>query len=88
MAFPSLGTNGRDRKVVTAATRRTYLASTEQAGTLYRPKIAVPERLRAHFEPLFVTDEAGELTDAVREDLGGTVAAAPAAVPLLERAPQ
>ncbi|HTY99814.1 MAG TPA: radical SAM protein, partial [Rhodocyclaceae bacterium] len=68
MAFPNLGTNGRDRHL--AASRRSYLASTEPLGTLYRPAINVPERLRENFSPLFVTDRRGELAAAVQDDLG------------------
>jgi hypothetical protein len=71
MAFPTLGTNGRDRAVVGAGTQRSYLASTEPLGTLYRPAINVPDRLREHFLPLFITDERGNLTHAVADDLAG-----------------
>jgi hypothetical protein len=89
MAFPALGTNGRDRKVVNAETCRTYVASTERTGSLYQPLINIPERLRGHFEPLFVTNEEGELAEAVRQDLDGKIrASASSAEFLLERAPQ
>ncbi|MBI4984957.1 MAG: cobalamin B12-binding domain-containing protein [Rhodocyclales bacterium] len=70
MAFPGLGTNGRDRKVSGSASGRSYLATTERTGSLYRPIINIPERWRQHFAPLFITDGAGELHEAVCADLG------------------
>lgn len=86
MAFPTLGTNGRDRKVVTPETCRTYVASTERTGSLYRPAINVPEEFRGHFAPLFVTNADGELADALHDDLAAKRAAPPvAAGPLVER---
>lgn len=76
MAFPMLGTNGRDRGVVGAAGGRSYLTSTEPVGTLYRPLINIPDRLREHFSPLLVTDPGGNLTEAVYDDLAGSLEAA------------
>lgn len=70
MAFPKMGTNGRERGIIGFGDRRSYLANTEQAGSLYRPMINIPERWRGHFAPLFVTDSGGELHEAVGDDLG------------------
>lgn len=69
MAFPALGTNGRDRTVVGTGSPRSYVASTEPIGTLYRPAINIPDRWREHFSPLFITDEQGNLAEAVADDL-------------------
>ncbi len=83
MAFPGLGTNGRDRSVARDSGRRTYLSSTEPLGSLYRPLINIPERLRDHFSPLFITDHRGQLSEAVCEDLAAgphSSAAAPLAL--------
>ncbi|HEX8963854.1 MAG TPA: radical SAM protein [Rhodocyclaceae bacterium] len=89
MAFPALGTNGRDRRVVDASTCRSYVASTEKAGSLYRPKIRVADRYRANFAPLFVTDADGGLAEDVIDDLAPRlVRARPAADSLFEGAAQ
>ena len=71
MAYPGLGTNGRDRTIkLPAQARRSYLASSEPTGTLYSPMIAIAERYRGHFDPLYVTDHDGELHTDLRDDLG------------------
>lgn len=75
MAFPRLGSNGRERKVETAATRRNFLTSTEPQGTLYEPAIRIDARYQNHFEPLHITDSLGELHPSVEADLNaGTMA--------------
>jgi hypothetical protein len=69
MAYPGLGTNGRERAAQGKDTKRSHLGSTEPLGSHYRPVIPVPECYRAHFEPLFITDPNGELHEAVCDDL-------------------
>lgn len=61
MAWPRLGTNGRDRLRAGRPGARSYVAGEEAAGSLYRPPIPLAERFRGHFEALRVTDANGEL---------------------------
>ncbi len=68
MAFPLLGTNGRDGLRVGQAGRRSCHASTEPLGTLYQPDFPVPERYRSYFEPLHVTDAQGALHPDLHQD--------------------
>ena len=70
LAWPRLlGTNGRDGF---SARRggRSYDASTEPLGSLYRPCVALPAALQHYFEPLKVTDAHGSLSEEVAPDLG------------------
>jgi hypothetical protein len=63
MSHPRFGSNGRDGIRPGREGCRSYLASSEPLGSLYRPRIRIPERYRGHFEPLYVTDPDGELHD-------------------------
>lgn len=67
MAYPRLGSAGRDGFLLRGGAR-SYFASTEAAGTLYRPQMAMPQRYQGHFEPLYVTDNGGELHSALADD--------------------
>lgn len=69
MGYPRWGSNGRDGLRSGQEGSRTYLASTEPLGTLYRPRINIPERYRAHFQPLYITDPDGELHDELIPDV-------------------
>ncbi len=69
MAYPGLGTNGRERRVQGRTGGRSYLASSETLGSLYRPVMPVAECYRAHFEPAFITDANGDLHESVCDDL-------------------
>lgn len=69
LAFPRLGSNGRERRVESPATRRRFYASSEPLGTLYRPPLPIDARYRDHFAPLYITDAAGGLHPAVEADL-------------------
>ena len=63
LLLPGLGTARRERLA------RSHDARTEPLGSLYRPLLPMPERLRAHFEPTQVTDAEGALHEDVRADL-------------------
>jgi hypothetical protein len=63
MSYPRCGSNGRDGIRPGREGGRSYLAGSEPLGSLYRPRIPIPERYRRHFEPLCVTDPDGELHD-------------------------
>ena len=67
MAFPGLGTNGRERGL--PGNRRSFLSTTEPLGSLYQPVINVPTRYMDHFRPLMVTGAQGELHEDVAHDL-------------------
>lgn len=67
MAYPRLGSAGRDGFRLSGGAR-SYFASTEPTGTLYRPQMAMPLRYQGHFEPLYVTDNGGELHAALADD--------------------
>ena len=69
MAWPRTGSNGRDG-FRQAKGGRTYFASTESVGTLYKPWIPVDARYESFFTPLHVTDEHGKLAPDLQEDLG------------------
>lgn len=45
---------------------RTFCAMTDTPSAGYRPTHHLPERFARDFQPLYVTDEAGRLTDAVQ----------------------
>ncbi|MCP5227771.1 radical SAM protein [Accumulibacter sp.] len=68
MSYPRLGSNGRDGIRPGRDGCRSYLAGCEPLGSLYRPRIRIPERYRDHFEPLYVTDGDGELHDDLIDD--------------------
>lgn len=68
MSYPRLGSNGRDGIRPGQEGCRTYLGTTESLGSQYRPRINIDERLRAHFEPLYVTDPDGELHEDLIDD--------------------
>ena len=68
MSYPRFGSNGRDGIRPGGDGSRTYLASSEPLGSLYRPRIRIPEVYRGHFEPLCVTDGDGELHDDLIDD--------------------
>ena len=68
MSYPRFGSNGRDGIRPGRDGCRSYLAGSEQTGSLYRPRIRIPERYRVHFEPLCVTDRNGELHDDLIDD--------------------
>lgn len=68
MAFPRFGTNGRDGLRSGRPGSRSFLATTEPLGSLYRPPINVPERYRSHFEAQRVTDADGDLHEMLRDD--------------------
>jgi len=68
MAWPRLGTNGRDGLRPGSPGARSYIAGCEPSGTLYRPAIPVAERLRPHFEALQVTDANGDLHPDLADD--------------------
>lgn len=69
MAYPRLGSAGRDG-FFSHQGGRSYFASTEPTGTLYKPDIPVPARFQAHFLPLYVTDAEGQLARPLQDDLG------------------
>lgn len=68
MSYPRFGSNGRDGIPLGKDGCRSYLASSEPLGSLYRPRIRIPERYRGHFEALCVTDPDGELHDDLLDD--------------------
>ena len=68
MAYPRLGSAGRDGFSIRKG-GRSYMASTEPLGSLYQPSMAVPTRYQDHFEPLYVTDDEGALSNALADDL-------------------
>ena len=68
MSYPRFGSNGRDGIRPGRDGCRSYLAGREPLGSLYRPRISIPERYRAHFEPLCVTGPDGELHDDLLDD--------------------
>jgi hypothetical protein len=68
MSYPRFGSNGRDGIRPGLDGCRSYLASSEPLGSLYRPRITIPERYRGHFAPLYVTDPDGELHDDLIDD--------------------
>jgi hypothetical protein len=72
LAWPRLGTNGRDGF---SARRggRSYDGSTEPLGTLYQPCMALPAALQHYFEPLFVTDSHGNPSPELLPDLAAAV---------------
>lgn len=76
MGYPRLGTNGRDGLRPGQPGCRSYFAPTEPLGSLYRPRINVPERYRGHFEPLYVTDADGALHDDLLDDAAGLLRSA------------
>lgn len=53
---------------------RTYITTTEPVGPLYEPFIPIGDDYRHYFEPTMITDERGELTEDVAEDLQEPVA--------------
>lgn len=50
---------------------RTYCAMTDTLSAAYRPSRPLPERFARDFEPLYVTDAAGRLTQEVRAGAAG-----------------
>lgn len=52
---------------------RTYVSTTERLDPVYRPAFRVASRYESFFEPTMLTDEAGNITDALAPDLLGTV---------------
>jgi hypothetical protein len=68
LAWPRLGTNGRDGFSARRG-RRSYDGSTEPLGSLYQPCMALPSALQHYFEPLLVTDSRGGLSEDVKPDL-------------------
>jgi hypothetical protein len=68
MSYPRCGSNGRDGIRPGRDGCRSYLASSEPLGSLYRPRIWIPEAYRGHFEPLCVTDPDGELHAELIDD--------------------
>ncbi len=48
--------------------RRTYITTTEHVDPLYTPLFRLDERYRSHFEPTYVTDASGALSEALRQD--------------------
>jgi hypothetical protein len=68
LAWPRLGTNGRDGF---SAQRggRSYDGSAEPLGSLYQPCMNLPSTLQHYFEPVQITDSEGALAEAVRPDL-------------------
>jgi hypothetical protein len=81
LAWPRLGTNGRDG-FSTRRGGRSYDGPTEATGSLYEPCMAMPMELQHYFEPLFVTDSLGNLSADVAPDLTLSVALTTATVPL------
>jgi len=69
MAYPRLGSAGRDGFFPSKG-GRSYCATTEPTGTLYRPQINVADRYQAFFSPLQVTDAEGALCQSLIDDLG------------------
>lgn len=63
MSYPRFGSNGRDGIRPGRDGCRSYHAGSEPLGSLYRPRIKIPERYRGYFEPLYVTDPDGKLHD-------------------------
>ncbi|MBL8368227.1 MAG: hypothetical protein JNM54_09975 [Candidatus Accumulibacter sp.] len=68
MSYPRFGSNGRDGLRPGQDGCRSYLAGCEPLGSLYRPRMTIPEPYRGHFEPLYVTDHAGELHEDLIDD--------------------
>ncbi len=54
------------------ANSRTCVTTTEAVDPLYRPLFPVEEKFRKYFEPTYVTDVAGELSEALRTDFDAT----------------
>ncbi len=52
-------------------TKRTHLSTTEVLDGVYTPRLPVARELRHYFEPTRITDEGGELNEAIAEDLLG-----------------
>jgi len=67
MAYPRIGNNGREGW---SGGRRSLLASTEKAGSLYTPAMRLAARYQDHFQPLYITDALGELNQRLVDDLG------------------
>jgi hypothetical protein len=86
LAWPRLGTNGRDGF---SARRggRSYDASTEALGSLYQPCIALPAALKHYFEPLLITDSHGALSEDVGPDLSPVVSV-PVPTPTVRAQPE
>jgi len=86
LAWPRLGTNGRDGF---SARRggRSYDASTEALGSLYQPCIALPAALKHYFEPLLITDSHGALSEDVGPDLSPVVSV-PVPTPAVRALPE
>jgi hypothetical protein len=68
MSYPRFGSNGRDGIRPGGDGCRSYLASSEPLGSLYRPRIRIAEAYRGHFEPLYVTDPDGQLHHELIDD--------------------
>lgn len=47
---------------------RTYVTTTEHIDPLYQPQFRVDERFRDHFNPTYVTDASGSLSEALQHD--------------------
>ncbi len=60
-----LGPGGLFHKPV----KRTHVSSTEILDCVYKPRLPVAERYRHYFEPTNIINAAGELNDAVAEDV-------------------
>lgn len=71
MSYPRLGSNGRDGIRPGRPGCRSYLGGSEPLGSLYHPRIRIPERYRGHFEPLCVTGPDGGLHDDLLDDAAG-----------------
>lgn len=69
MAFPRLGSAGRDGFLPSRG-GRTYYGPTEPDGSLYQPAMALESRYLSHFKPLRVTDADGALAAQLIPDLG------------------
>jgi hypothetical protein len=48
---------------------RTYVGSTDPLDSVYRPAFPVDSRYRHYFEPTRLTDEGGNICDALQPDL-------------------
>lgn len=73
VAAPSLATVGSDfaRLFLSRFNKkpRTFVGSSEPLDSVYRPEFSVDSRYRHYFEPTMLTDENGDICEALQPDL-------------------
>ena len=68
MAFPRTGPQGREDHILFKR-KNEHLASHEQPGNLYRPKVRMAKKFSEYFKPLEVTNAQGQLHESLEMDL-------------------